>query len=79
MCGWDELCACAAVADCCCVAQGQVTLTVSIRWTSSMRGVGLGALLLSATLDMGLQPHRCQFTGSQYSAAAEARSMYLYQ
>jgi len=70
--------ACDAAADCLRFAQVKVVLhpDLSILWTSLMLQVGYGPLLLSASLDNILQPHRCRMMDSQYSPAAQfVRSM----
>ena len=66
-------CARAAAADCSRVAQ--LGLVLSLLLTSSMRRVGLGVLLLSASIEIGFQPHHCRIMESRYLPAAKVRSM----
>jgi hypothetical protein len=78
MCACDELCTGAAAAKCRYVAQVQLVL-LPMQSTSSMRPAEFGALLLSVSLGIFPQPHRCRIQDWQYLQAAQVRCMSIRQ
>ena len=69
-------CAGAAAAKYRYVAQAQLELLPMLS-TYSMRPKGLGALLLSVSLGIFPQPHRCRIQDWRYSQAAQVHCMSI--